>query len=159
MAVSKEADASTTCPATLSDAQAAPAEFAPVQANLDLGIIVASNPNPDGKLVESFYLTNGVAFGSQPIEEAATRVRVDGQNLCWFRDANDGNVRLGRCGPDFPDQAFTVALPAEGQMTTSAISTTDSGGSSLAVMYEIPAKIDTPTIPAYHLRYPRILDS
>lgn len=146
MAVSKEADASTTCPATLSDAQAAPAEFAPVQANLDLGIIVASNPNPDGKLVESFYLTNGVAFGSQPIEDAVTRIRVDGQNVCWFRDANDGNVRLGRCGPDFPDQAFTVALPAEGQTTTSAISTTDSGGSSMAVMYEIPAKIDTPII-------------
>lgn len=146
MAVSKEADASTTCPATLSDAQAAPAEFVPVQANLDLGIIVASNPNPDGKLVESFYLTNGVAFGSQPIEDAATRIRVDGQNVCWFRDANDGNVRLGRCGPDFPDQAFTFALPAEGQTTTSAISTTDGGGSSLAVMYEIPAKIDTPII-------------
>lgn len=146
MAVSKEADASTTCPATLSDAQAAPAEFAPVQANLDLGIIVASNPNPDGKLVESFYLTNGVAFGSQPIEDAATRIRVEGQNVCWFRDASDGNVRLGRCGPDFPDQAFTVALPAEGQTTTSAISTTDSGGSSMAVMYEIPAKIDTPII-------------
>lgn len=146
MAVSKEADASTPCPATLLDAQAAPAEFAPVQANLDLGIIVASNPNPDGKLVESFYLANGVAFGSQPIEDAATRIRVDGQNVCWFRDANDGNVRLGRCGPDFPDQAFTVALPAEGQTTTSAISTTDSGGSSMAVMYEIPAKIDTPII-------------
>lgn len=146
MAVSKEADASTTCPATLSDAQAAPAEFAPVQANLDLGIIVASDPNPDGKLVESFYLTNGVAFGSQPIEDASTRIRVDGQNVCWFRDANDGNVRLGRCGPNFPDQVFTVALPAEGQTTTSAISTTESGGSSMAVMYEIPAKIDTPIV-------------
>lgn len=146
MAASNGADASTACPAALSDAQAAPAEYAPVQANLDLGIIVASNPNPDGKLVESFYLTNGVAFGNQPIEDAATRIRVDGQNLCWFRDANDGNVRLGRCGPDFPDQAFTVALPAEGQMTPSAISTTDSGGSSMAVMYEIPAQIDTPIV-------------
>lgn len=144
MAVSKEADASTTCPAKLSDAQAAPWDFAPVQANLDLGIIVASNPNPDGKLIESFYLTNGVAFGQQSLEEAATRIRVDGQNLCWFRDASNGNVRLGRCGPDFPDQAFTVALPAEGQTTTSGISTTDGGGSSMAVMYEIPGEIDTP---------------
>lgn len=144
MAVSKEADASTTCPAKLSDAQAAPWDFAPVQANLDLGIIVASNPNPDGKLVESFYLTNGVAFGQQSLEEAATRIRVDGQNLCWLRDASNGNVRLGRCGPDFPDQAFTVALPAEGQTTTSGISTTDGGGSSMAVMYEIPGEIDTP---------------
>lgn len=146
MAVSKEADASTTCPAKLSDAQATPWAFAPVQANLDLGIIVASNPNPDGKLIESFYLTNGVAFGQQSVEEAATRIRVDGQNLCWFRDASNGNVRLGRCGSEFPDQAFTIGLPAEGQTTTSGISTTDSGGSSLAVMYEIPVKIDTPII-------------
>lgn len=146
MAVSKETDDSTTCPAKLSDAQAAPWDFAPVQANLDLGIIVASNPNPDGKLIESFYLANGVAFGQQSLEEAATRIRVDGENLCWFRDASSGNVRLGRCGPDFPDQAFTVAMPAEGQTTTSTIATTDSGGSSMAVMYEIPAKIDTPII-------------
>lgn len=146
MAASNGADASTACPATLPDAQAAPAEFAPVQANLDLGIIVTSNPNPDGKLVESFYLTNGVAFGSQPTEQAATRIRVDGQNVCWFRDASNGDVRLGRCGPEFPDQAFTVALPAEGQTTPSAISTTDSGGSSLTVMYEIPAEIDTPIV-------------
>ncbi|KAI3400995.1 hypothetical protein diail_700 [Diaporthe ilicicola] len=140
----KQADASTACPGKLSDAIAAPADFAPVQANLDMGIIVAGNPNPYGKLIESFYLTNGVALPQQSLEEATTRIRVDGQNLCWFRGGTSGNVRLGLCRPDLPEQAFTVAMPAEGQTTTSGILATDDGGSSMAVVYEIPARTDTP---------------
>ncbi|KAG8159917.1 hypothetical protein KVR01_010554 [Diaporthe batatas] len=148
MAVSldKPADASTGCPTKLADAQATPWDFVPIQANLDLGIIVASNPNPERKLVESFYLTNGVAFGTTPLAETTTRIRVDGQNVCWFRDASNGNVRLGRCGPNFPDQAFSVIMPAEGKTTTSGISTTDDGGNSNAVLAGLPDKNETPIV-------------
>ncbi|POS70736.1 hypothetical protein DHEL01_v210870 [Diaporthe helianthi] len=146
MAISKDVvDDSTRCPAKLSDARAVPWDYTPVQANVELGIVVASNPNPDGKLIEKFYLTNGLSVG-QPLAEAGTRIRVPGENLCWFREASSGNVRLGRCGPEYADQAFYASLPAEGQTTPASISTTDSGGNSLAVMYEFASTGNTPVI-------------
>lgn len=134
------------CPTQLSAAAAEPWNYSPIQAQMETSEIVASNPNPEKNLIESFALANGVVWDGFELPTRIVTMAPNDKGLCWYHGngPNRNLIRQANCSPGLKDEEFVVKLPPTGTFKRSEIYKRIDDSPYKAWLYNIPPTIGTP---------------